>query len=66
MAAFVALVLGHGGRFTWDEALMVLVPLGLFAGLLALANRRAKALSEATTAEETTVDDVESAGPPSI
>ena len=32
-------VLAHQGG--WDEMLMVLVPIALFAGLLALANRRA-------------------------
>jgi hypothetical protein len=32
-------VLAHQGG--WDELLFVLVPIGLFAGLLALANRRA-------------------------
>jgi hypothetical protein len=37
-------VLAHGGRFTWDEALMVLVPIAAFAALLAVANRRAKAI----------------------
>jgi len=35
-------VLAHQGG--WDEALMVLVPIAVFTGLLALANRRAKAL----------------------
>lgn len=35
-------VLAHQGG--WDEALMVLVPIALFVGLLALANKRAKAL----------------------
>ncbi len=38
-------VLAHQGG--WDEVLFVLVPIGLFAGLLAIANRRAnRALSE--------------------
>ena len=32
-------VLAHQGG--WDELLFVLVPIGLFAGLLALANNRA-------------------------
>ena len=32
-------VLGHQGG--WDEILFVLVPIALFAGLLALANKRA-------------------------
>ena len=35
-------LLAHQGG--WDEALMVLVPIAVFAGLLVLANRRARAL----------------------
>lgn len=38
MAGTVALLAHQGG---WDEILLVLVPIALFAGLLALANRRA-------------------------
>jgi hypothetical protein len=38
MAGSVAVLAHQGG---WDEMLMVLVPIALFAGLLALANRRA-------------------------
>ena len=34
-----AVVLGHQGG--WDEILLVLLPIALFAGLLGLANRRA-------------------------
>ena len=34
-----SLVLAHAGG--WDELAFVLVPIALFAGLLALANRRA-------------------------
>lgn len=34
-----ATVLAHQGG--WDELLFVLVPIALFAGLLAIANRRA-------------------------
>ena len=36
------LVLAHQGG--WDEMLMVAAPIGLFAGLLRLANKRAEAL----------------------
>ena len=32
-------VLAHQGG--WDELLLVLLPIGIFAGLLAVANRRA-------------------------
>lgn len=42
--AALALPLAHGGRFTWDEALMVLAPILALGGLLWLANKRAKAL----------------------
>lgn len=35
-------VLAHQGG--WDELLLVLLPIGIFAGLLALANRRATRL----------------------
>ena len=39
MATVTATILAHQGG--WDELLFVLVPIGLFAGLLALANNRA-------------------------
>lgn len=50
----ISVILGHQGG--WDEALMVLVPIGLFVGLLSLANKRAKAiqakrLDEASSSE---------------
>lgn len=38
MTAAAALLAHQGG---WDEILSVLVPIALFAGLLAIANRRA-------------------------
>ena len=34
-----SLLLAHQGR--WDELIFVLLPISLFAGLLAIANRRA-------------------------
>mgnify|MGYP001610598190 CR=1 FL=1 len=34
-----ALLLAHQGG--WDEILLVVVPIAIFAGLLAMANRRA-------------------------
>lgn len=34
------MILAHQGG--WDEALMVLVPIGLFIAVLSVANRRAK------------------------
>lgn len=40
--ASIAAVLAHQGG--WDEMLMVVVPVGAFAGLLYVANRRASKL----------------------
>ena len=52
-----AAVLGHQGG--WDEILFVLLPIVLFAGLLALANRRAtRAMNEPAQ------DGAEAATPP--
>jgi hypothetical protein len=45
-------VLAHQGG--WDEALFVAVPLALFAGLLAVARRRAE--SEARAEEQDTTE----------
>ncbi|HEX4868430.1 MAG TPA: hypothetical protein VFV32_12530 [Acidimicrobiales bacterium] len=42
MTAGTGVVLAHQGG--WDELLFVLVPILLFAGLLAVANRRASRL----------------------
>jgi hypothetical protein len=42
MSAGAGVVLAHQGG--WDELLFVLVPIALFAGLLAIANRRASRL----------------------
>lgn len=39
MFAHGSAVLAHQGG--WDELIFVLLPIGLFAGLLAIANRRA-------------------------
>ncbi len=38
----IAAILGHQGG--WDEALLVLVPIAVFVGLLSLAYKRAKAI----------------------
>ena len=46
----MASVFAHQGG--WDEALLVLVPIGLFVGLLWLANRRARALQAKRLAEQ--------------
>jgi len=45
-----ALVLGHQGG--WDEVLLILTPIALFAGLLWLANRRADAQLHQRRGEE--------------
>lgn len=42
-------IFGHQGG--WDEALMVLVPIAVFAGLLVLATRRARAIQARRRAE---------------
>ena len=42
-------VLAHQGG--WDEALMVIVPVGLFVGLLWLASRRARPDDEGTSSD---------------
>jgi hypothetical protein len=54
-------VLAHQGG--WDEMLMVLVPIAVLVGLLALARRRADRLPDgaADTAADT---EPESSGPP--
>jgi hypothetical protein len=43
-------VLAHQGG--WDEILFVLLPIGLFAGLLAIANRRASRDQSAREGDE--------------
>ena len=50
MIAPPALLVAHQGG--WDEILVVLVPIGIFAALLAVANRRAsRAQSERDDAD---------------
>jgi hypothetical protein len=48
-------VLAHQGG--WDEILFVLVPIALFAGLLAVANRRAQRLADQSAGEPRTDDE---------
>lgn len=43
----LSVVLAHQGG--WDETLMVLVPIGIFAGLLVMANRRASHIEQQRT-----------------
>jgi len=53
-------MLAHQGG--WDELLLVLLPIGIFAGLLALANRRAThRLAEREAGHST--DEAERGGP---
>jgi hypothetical protein len=52
-------VLAHQGG--WDEALVVLVPIALIVGLLALATRRAKAIQAARASASP--PDVDPGGP---
>jgi len=56
MNARLALLAAHQGG--WDEMLFVLVPIALFAGLLALANRRAMRdqIEQETTTSAVDVD----------
>lgn len=35
-------MLAHAGKFTWDEILIVIAPLVVIAGLLAMARRRVR------------------------
>jgi len=39
-------VFAHATGFSWDEALLVMAPIAVVAGLLFLANSRAKKLQE--------------------
>ena len=48
MTASAVLVAHQGG---WDELLFVLVSIGLFGGLLAIANRRAARLEDERDAD---------------
>ena len=52
-----AAVLAHEGG--WDELLFVLVPIGLFAGLLAIANRRATRAQDEAEREEADLTELE-------
>jgi hypothetical protein len=46
----VPVLLAHQGG--WDEILLVLVPIALFAVLLVIANRRANLIEERRTSDE--------------
>lgn len=51
----MSVLLAHQGG--WDEILLVAAPLGLFAGLLYLANRRADRFVQQRTHEEDGAED---------
>jgi hypothetical protein len=53
----MGMVLAHQGG--WDEMLFVALPLGLFAFLLFIANRKAQAQLEAEEDEEEVEEEVE-------
>ena len=55
MTGTVVGLLAHQGG--WDELLFVLVPIGLFGGLLAIANRRATATQAEHDADPDPVDE---------
>jgi hypothetical protein len=48
-------LIAHEGG--WDELLFVLVPIGLFGGLLAIANRRASSVQAERDGNEIDPDD---------
>ncbi len=52
----VALLLAHQGG--WDEVLLVLAPIALFAVLLAVANRRAARFAEEAEASTEEVEEL--------
>ena len=53
----ISSIFGHQGG--WDEALMVLVPIALFVGLLLLANKRAKAIQAKRAQTDSTPESTE-------
>lgn len=55
--AVISSIFGHQGG--WDEALMVLVPIALFVGLLLLANKRAKAIQAKRAQTDSTPESTE-------
>lgn len=55
MSALAGTVLAHQGG--WDEILLVLTPIALFAGLLWLANRRANAQLAARARDDDRTDE---------
>jgi hypothetical protein len=54
--------LAHQGG--WDELLMVLVPILIFAGLLVIANRRANTLAQQAPEADPAGDDQDAGGAP--
>jgi uncharacterized membrane protein len=44
--AVTGVVFAHASGFSWDEALLVMLPILVIGGLLAVANARAKKLQD--------------------
>jgi hypothetical protein len=55
-------IFAHQGG--WDEMLMVLVPIGLFIGLLRLAKRRAERAASSTDSTGSTGSSADDGEPP--
>jgi hypothetical protein len=56
-----AAIFAHQGG--WDEVLFVAVPIAIFAGLLAVANRRASQIEEARNEEARDAEDGDEEAP---
>lgn len=59
-AAGLTSALAHQGG--WDEILLVLLPIGIFAGLLAVANRRASRMAVPGTEDPPRPDPLDESG----
>jgi len=61
-AAPLAVVLAHADSFNWDEALLVLAPIALIAGVLLYVNRKLQHGLDGFDDDETAPDEDQSAG----
>ena len=50
--SIATVVLAHTSGFTWDEALLVMLPIAVIGGILVLANSRARAIEDDRRATE--------------
>jgi len=55
-------VLAHADSFNWDEALLVLAPIALIAGVLLYVNRKLQHGLDGFDDDETAPDEDQSAG----